>query len=276
VVFVNEVFSMWKKTKMVVLVALCAGLYAALLIPFKGFVLIPGVTEFRPANALPVVMGLLFGPAGAWGAAIGNLIGDFFGSLGIGSLFGFVGNFMFAYVPYKLWINLGLVSKQDKEPDLKSKRKIAAYVVVAILGSVACALVIAWGLEVLKLVPFAALASIISLNNSLPSVVLGIPVLLVLYPRIKKWDLLWTDIMDEEDIPVAGGMSRIGGFFMTVSILGGMIGGLMAAFGAGQAFLYKGFAAGGDVGSLGVLLVAGIGSVGLVLSSFIQSMPGKK
>jgi len=273
---VNEVFSMWKKTKMVVLVALCAGLYAALLIPFKGFVLIPGITEFRPASALPVVMGLLFGPAGAWGSAIGNLIGDFFGSLGIGSLFGFVGNFMFAYVPYKLWINLGLVSKQDKEPDLKSKRKIAAYVVVAILGSVACALVIAWGLEVLKLVPFAALASIISLNNLIPALVLGIPVLLVLYPRIKKWDLLWTDIMDEEDIPVAGGMSRIGGFFMTVSILGGMIGGLMAAFGAGQAFLYKGFGAGGDVGSLGVLLVAGIGSVGLVLSSFIQSMPGKK
>ena len=272
----NEVFSMWKKTKMVVLVALCAGLYAALLIPFKGFVLIPGITEFRPASALPVVMGLLFGPAGAWGSAIGNLIGDFFGSLGIGSLFGFVGNFMFAYVPYKLWINLGLVSKQDNEPDLKSKRKIAAYVIVAILGSLACALVIAWGLEVLKLVPFAALASIISLNNSIPALVLGIPVLLVLYPRIKKWDLLWTDIMDEEDIPVAGGMSRIGGFFMTVSILGGLIGGLMAAFGAGQAFLYKGFGAGGIVGSLGVLLVAGIGTAGLVLSSFIQSMPGKK
>ena len=57
----NEVFTMWKKTKMVVLVALCAGLYAAILIPFKGFVLIPGVTEFRPASALPVVMGLLFG-----------------------------------------------------------------------------------------------------------------------------------------------------------------------------------------------------------------------
>ena len=100
---------MWGKTKMVVLVALCAGLYAALLIPFKGFVLIPGVTEFRPASALPVVMGLLFGPAGAWGSAIGNLIGDFFGSLGVGSLFGFFGNFIFAYVPYKIWTNLGLV-----------------------------------------------------------------------------------------------------------------------------------------------------------------------
>ncbi len=271
----KEVFSMWKKTKMVVLVALSAGLYAALLIPFKGFVLIPGITEFRPASVLPVVLGLLFGPAGAWGSAIGNLIGDFFGSLGIGSFFGFIGNFMFAYVPYKLWMNLGLVSRDDMEPDLKSKRKIVAYVLVAVLGSLACALVIAWGLEVLGLVPFAALGSIISLNNSIPAVVLGIPVMIVLYPRVKKWDLLWTDVMDPEDVPMPGGMSGIGGFFMTVSILGGMIGGLAAAFRAGQGFLYKGFEAGGDVGSLGVLLVAGIGTVGLILSSFIQTMPEK-
>ncbi len=33
----NEVFSMWKKMKMVVLAVLCAAVYAALLIPFKGF-----------------------------------------------------------------------------------------------------------------------------------------------------------------------------------------------------------------------------------------------
>ena len=38
-----------------------------------------GVDEVRPANVFPFVFGLLFGPAGAWGAAIGNLIGDFFG-----------------------------------------------------------------------------------------------------------------------------------------------------------------------------------------------------
>ena len=76
----REVFSMWKHTKMV-LVALSAAIYAAVLIPFKGFVLIPGITEFRPGSAFPVLLGLLFGPAGAWGAAIGNLIGDFFGSL---------------------------------------------------------------------------------------------------------------------------------------------------------------------------------------------------
>ncbi|MCF7914216.1 MAG: QueT transporter family protein [Spirochaetaceae bacterium] len=269
----KDVFAMWKNTKMVVLVALSAGLYAALLIPFKGFVLIPGITEIRPASALPVVMGLLFGPAGAWGSAIGNLIGDFFGSLGIGSLFGFVGNFMFAYVPYKLWTNLGLVSKNDNEPDLKSGRKIGAYVVVSILGSAACALPIAFGLELLGMVPFAALGSIITINNSVPSVFLGIPIMLILYPRIKKWDLLWTDIMDEEDIPVAGKLSKIGGSVMTVSIIVGLVGGFLAAIGVGQALLYSGFGAGGDVGSAGVLAIAGIGTAGLIISSFIQSMP---
>ena len=272
----KDVFAMWKNTKMVVLVALSAGLYAALLIPFKGFVLIPGITEIRPASALPVVLGLLFGPAGAWGAAIGNLIGDFFGSLGIGSLFGFVGNFMFAYVPYKLWINLGLVSKEDSEPDLKSGRKILAYVIVSILGSAACALPIAWGLEVLGMVPFAALGSIITINNSVPSVFLGIPIMLILYPRIKKWDLLWTEIMDEEDIPVAGKLSKIGGLVMTVSILVGLIGGFLAALGVGQGLLYGGFGAGGDVGTAGVILIGGIGTAGLIISAFIQSMPKKE
>ncbi len=269
----KDVVAMWKETKMVVLVALSAGLYAALLIPFKGFVLIPGITEIRPASALPIVLGLLFGPAGAWGSAIGNLIGDFFGTLGIGSLFGFIGNFMFAYVPYKLWRNLGLVPKDEKEPSLKSGRKVVSYVIVAILGSAGCALPIAWGLELLGMVPFAALGSIITINNSVPSIVLGIPILLILYPRIKKWDLLWTDIMDEADIPIPGKLSTIGGTVMTLSIIVGLVGGFLAAVGVGQGLLYAGFGAGGEVGSAGVLLIGGIGTAGLIISSFIQSMP---
>lgn len=267
----KEVFSMWGKTKMVVLVALCAGLYAALLIPFKGFVLIPGVTEFRPASALPVVMGLLFGPAGAWGSAIGNLIGDFFGTLGGGSLFGFFGNFIFAYVPYKIWTNLGLVPKGDLEPCVTTPRKAAAYVVADLLGSMGCALTIAWGLELLGIMPYAAMSIILMLNNSILSIVLGLPILMVLYPRVKKWDLLWTDVVDEADQPVPGAMSKIGAFFMIVSILCGWAGALLLALGAGQALLYGGFNAGGAVGSFGVVLASGLGTVGMVLSFFIQT-----
>jgi len=267
----KEVFTMWKKTKMVVLVALCAGLYAAVLIPFKGFVLIPGVTEIRPASALPVIMGLLFGPAGAWGAAIGNLIGDFFGSLGIGSFFGFIGNFMFAYVPYKLWYNLSVLKDDEKDPDLKSGKKIGMFVLVAILGSAACALVIAWGLELLGMVPFAALSSIITLNNTIPSIVLGLPIGLILFPRVKKWDLLWTDIVDEDEVLSGDGISKIGGIIMALSIVVGLVGGLLAALGVGQGLLYAGFGADGAVGTMGVVIIAGIGTAGLIVGSFMQS-----
>ena len=52
---------------MVVLTAMCASFYAAVLIPFMVVPIIPGVTHFRPANALPVVCSFLFGPAAAWG-----------------------------------------------------------------------------------------------------------------------------------------------------------------------------------------------------------------
>lgn len=272
----RDVFAMWKSTRMVVLVALSAGMYAALLIPFKGFVLIPGITEVRPASALPVVLGLLFGPAGAWGAAIGNLIGDFFGSLSIASLAGFVGNFMFAYIPYKLWINLGLVSPGAYAFDLKSGRNVFAFAIIAVIAAAGCALPIAWFLEVLGMVPFAALGSIITVNNSIPSIVLGIPVLLILYPRIAKWDLLWTDLMDEADVPVAGTLSRAGAILMIASVLFGLVGGILAAFGVGQKLLYSGFGAGGNVGSTGVLLVAGIGTAGLIVSAFLQNFPRKE
>ena len=95
--------AMWRNTRLVVLTAMSASLYAALLIPFKVLPLIPGVTELRPANAVPVVCSFLFGPAAAWGAAIGNLIGDFFGGIGPGDLFGFAGNFLYGLMPYKAW-----------------------------------------------------------------------------------------------------------------------------------------------------------------------------
>ncbi len=87
----REVWRMWRYSTMVVLTVLTAGLFAAILIPFKGIPLIPGITELRPANVIPLVFGLLFGPAGAWGAAFGNLMGDFFGTLEAGSFFGFWG-----------------------------------------------------------------------------------------------------------------------------------------------------------------------------------------
>ncbi len=95
----KEVISMWKYTRMIILVALSAAIYATGLIAFKGIViLVPGITEVRPANVFPIVFGLLFGPAAAWGSAIGNTIGDVIGgTLSLGSIFGFLGNFYLSF-----------------------------------------------------------------------------------------------------------------------------------------------------------------------------------
>ena len=73
------------------------------LVPFKVVPLIPGVTELRPANAIPVVCSFLFGPAAAWGSAIGNMIGDFFGGVSPGDIFGFFANLAYGWIPYKVW-----------------------------------------------------------------------------------------------------------------------------------------------------------------------------
>src|SRR5579862_4369662 len=81
---VHELRAMWRNTRMIVLCAISAALYAAILVPFKVVPLIPGVTELRPANAIPIVCSFLFGPAAAWGSAIGNMIGDFFGGVSPG------------------------------------------------------------------------------------------------------------------------------------------------------------------------------------------------
>jgi len=100
----KDAFVMWREPRMVVLTAVCAAVYAAALLPFKFLVVFPGLAEVRPASALPVVFSLLFGPAGAWGAAFGNVVGDMLGGMfGPGSIFGFLANFAYGYLPYKLW-----------------------------------------------------------------------------------------------------------------------------------------------------------------------------
>jgi energy-coupling factor transport system substrate-specific component len=185
----RDALAMWRNTRLVVLAAMSASLYAALLIPFKVLPLIPGVTELRPANAVPVVCSFLFGPAGAWGAAIGNLIGDFFGGIGPGDVFGFAGNFLYGYLPYSAWRTL---SSADPLP--RSPRQWVAFVAVVALAAAACALVVGWGLNILGYVPFAVLANIVFFNNFIMAVVLSPLLLLAVYPRVKRAGLRYDDL----------------------------------------------------------------------------------
>ena len=248
----KDVIYMWKYTKMVVLVAITAAVYAGTAIPFKGIQIVPGFAELRPAGAIPVVFGLLFGPAGAWGSCIGNVIADFFGTLGIGSLPGAVGNFFFGFVGYKVWGNMGwLSSKADL--NIRTKRQVFEYILVAVLSSVTVAFIIAWGLELLKLLPFASIGAVIMTNNLLFSIAIGPFLLLLLYPRAVKWGLYWREIMDNEVVSRAI-MPRVGALCIWVGALGGLIMGFLLSTGLyhGQLFHFaKGTTGSGIV--LGVL-----------------------
>jgi energy-coupling factor transport system substrate-specific component len=218
---------MWKDTRMVVLTALSAALYSAILIPFKIFPIIPGVTEIRPANAIPVVCGILFGPAGAWGSAFGNLIGDFFFGLGPGSSFGMVGNFLYGFVPYAFWRAMF----GNSEPDPRRTSHWIGLLFICVVASAACAFTIAWGIDiVIRGVPFAILGSIIFFNNLLMAVLLAPPLLFALLPRVKRWGLLYTEILP----PVATARPRfvwVGVALMTVGSLGGLAGGVGMGYG---------------------------------------------
>jgi energy-coupling factor transport system substrate-specific component len=213
----RDALAMWRNTRLVVLTAVSASLYAALLIPFKVLPLIPGVTELRPANALPVVCSFLFGPAAGWGAAIGNLIGDFFGGIGPGDFFGFGANFLYGFLPYRIW---RVLSAGDPLP--RSLAQWVAFVGVVALSAAACALVVGWGLNMLGFVPFAVLANIIFFNNFVMAVVLSPLLLFALYPRVKRAALRYEDLAA---VSPRGGTARWLGL---AAVIVGTVGGLIA------------------------------------------------
>jgi energy-coupling factor transport system substrate-specific component len=230
---------MWRHTKMVVLVALTAAIYAATLVPFKVMAIIPGVTEIRPGVVIPVVFGLLFGPASAWGSGIGNVIGDLMGgTLTLGTPFGFLGNLFFAFTAYKVWGNMGPLSSH-RDARLDSAATVVEFVLTAVLASAVCALLVAWGLEILGILPFTVLGGIIFANNALITAVLGPVLFRLLQPRAAAWHLLWTDILEPADLPRRRS-PRLGALLMWVGGFGGLVAGVALSMnlGGGQLFQF--------------------------------------
>ncbi len=217
---------MWDNTRLVVFTAICASLYAAILIPFKVIPIIPGVTELRPANAVPVICSFLFGPAAAWGAAIGNVIGDFFGGIGPGDFFGFFGNFLYATVPYKAW---SLVSHDQPIP--KTPWAWVLFTFTIFIASGLCALFIGWGLNLLGFVPFRILGNIILFNNFVSSMLFAPLLLAVIYPRVAKGHLLYTDLLVPAP-PKRRPLRILGLALLTCATVGGLLAGNMLSSGS--------------------------------------------
>lgn len=211
----SELRLMWRNTRMVVLCAISAALYAAVLVPFKVVPLIPGVTELRPANAIPIVCSFLFGPAAAWGSAIGNMIGDFFGGVSPGDVFGFFGNLAYGYIPYKVWS----LTAGDRSPVIRSPLAAVNYFIACLVASVLCADFVGLGDNVLALRPFAMLGNVIIFNNMAAALILSPFILAAVYPRVRRGRMLYKDVMPE--LETAPFVRRAAGFAL---LLGGEAG----------------------------------------------------
>jgi len=190
-----ELIRCWQQTRMIVLIALCAALYVAVLLPFKFAVIFPGITEIRPGAALPVFFSIFFGPAAAWGAAFGNTIGDVLGgTIGPGTIPGFIGNFLYGFVPYR--VMRAYLTSRDEMGSVKGGFVFAFAV---ILASALCALPISLGVDLIG-VPFGFLVHTIFLNNLLVSLVLAPLLIGALGKRIRAMKLTYEQVLQPEQI----------------------------------------------------------------------------
>ena len=134
----------------------------------------------------------MFGPPAAWGSAIGNLVGDFFGgTLTLGSLFGLLGNFFFGWVPFLVWRG---IAGNTALP--KGVRHVVAFILGTVLSSLICAVLIAPGVQLTGGPKMTMLGPIIFANNTLAGLVLGTILLLALFPVVKAMGLTYEQMVE--------------------------------------------------------------------------------
>ena len=196
----SELIRMFRYPSMIKSAAFCAATFGLLAVVFKNsVVLIPEVSEIRLCNILAVVYGLYFGPAGAWGCLVGNLIGDMAGSLTVLSWYGGIANFLSAYLPYKLWCVLGATYGESPlaRPSVHSPKLAVRLILACIVSVVPCVALLSGFFDVHGTMPAANTFAMLGLNNT-GATVLG-AVLFLVASRIPARVLpYWRTLMDEE------------------------------------------------------------------------------
>jgi len=139
-------------------------------------VLIPGRLSVEIAEGIALPAGLLFGPVGAGGAALGSVLSDVIaGVAGPLSLFGAFGQLFFGLVGYELWKRFGSLP-----PGLATVRDVGVLGLVALVGGMAATAIVGWGYAALGEYPFFV-ATVLEFPGLLIAAVgVSVPVLLVL------------------------------------------------------------------------------------------------
>lgn len=188
----NEILAVWKDKRSLRRMAVSGVLFLVVAAPFRMlFNLIPGVTEVRPANVLPVVFGILWGPAGAWGTAIANACSDILASHSPMKVWlpGFVLNFFYSYLPYRLWYGSQNRDGSVKAPRLESVGQVVKYIYICFLDSMVITAGLGFLFEALGFQEFKDCVVLLFFNNFDFAIVLGVPMILLMTSRrnVKLW-----------------------------------------------------------------------------------------
>ena len=175
----KEIFTVFRKKEAWGHMLLSAVVFFAIALPFRSlFTLLPGVTEIRPANMVPLVFGIQFGPAAAWGIAAGNLISDILsGSSAFICMTGFVVNFFYTYIPYKLWYTLRIGKEPIHPVRLNTVLEIVKYILVVLIDSFITTVSLSLIFEAAGFQSFSSSFPLLFFNNFDFAIILGIPVL---------------------------------------------------------------------------------------------------
>ena len=134
-----------------------------------------GYTNLRPEHCLSVPAGLMLGPVGALACAFGNLIGDFFSDFDSVRVFGFIANFIMAYLPYKVWR-----VTSPGEYNVHTWKRILLYLWAAALGSLYCSCLLGICLAYFFHEYYEMIILQIFANNFGFSVCFGLPLFIVM------------------------------------------------------------------------------------------------
>lgn len=170
------------KKKSLLHILAAALLYSAATIPLKYiFALIPGA-ELRISAFLPVLLGLIWGLPGAIGIALGNVIGD----LSINSslyvcIFGAIGNFIFSYMPYKMWYSIRVDSFTASF--IPHIRNLLKFLIILLITSYSGSVFVSLVADIDGLSPVRPVFQLIFINNFDFPLLLATPILILLSSR---------------------------------------------------------------------------------------------
>lgn len=159
---------------------ICALILAGLNILSMTVPLFKDYGKFRISGFFSVFAGMFFGPAGALGCAVGNLLSDFYNNLSVADIYGFWANFLFAWLPYRLWHTL-LPVENHKFQYVTSNTTLIKYILITVFSTVASMSILSSSFDILGMCKFNVFFTPVILYDTYFAIFWGTTAFLVAY-----------------------------------------------------------------------------------------------